>query len=97
MSVPARAARTASRHSAMPRALAVPVSESVMLTPVNLSWWRRRLIEIACDQPAPFTVSYAVYVAFDNMISGMWFTTAVWYGMRPGARVAFDARNVTTY
>ena len=37
---------------------------------------------MAGDQPAALTVSYAVYVAFDSMMSGMWCEIAVRYGAR---------------
>src|SRR6476469_8069327 len=57
MSVPAIAARMASADTGIPRALAVPDRESVIVTPRNPSWSRRGPVTIARDQPAPFTGS----------------------------------------
>src|SRR5258705_390517 len=52
MSVPARAAFTASTRVQSPRALAVPSSESVIVTPPKPRSWRRSVVAIAKDQPA---------------------------------------------
>jgi hypothetical protein len=54
MSVPAMAARMARRLTVRPRACAVPLRESVMVTPVNPSPVRSSRTEIAWDQPAAF-------------------------------------------
>src|SRR6476620_298478 len=58
MSVPARAARKARELGETPRAWAVPVSESVIVTPLKPSPPRSNVVEIACDQPAALTPSY---------------------------------------
>jgi len=96
MSVPARAALTASTLGHNPRAFAVPSSESVIVTPVNPRSWRSSVTPIAWDQPAALRGSYAVYVALDSMITGMSCPIAPRYGRRPGVSVARDALMVTT-
>src|SRR5438874_1233628 len=58
-SVPAIAARIARSEGETPRAAAVPVSESVIVTPRKPSVPRSRVSEIARDQPAPLFGSYA--------------------------------------
>ena len=57
MSVPAAAARTARVLAVRPRAAAVPLSESVMVTPLNPRSWRRSVSEITRDQPAAWLAS----------------------------------------
>src|SRR6185437_4928916 len=51
MSVPAIADRMARVETGIPRALAVPDSESVIVTPRNPSWSRRSPLTIARDHP----------------------------------------------
>src|SRR3954469_11467737 len=96
MSVPAFAALTASVVGETPRAAAVPVSESVTVTPRKPNVVRRREAPIACDHPAAFAVSYAGYVAFDSMIIGTPLAIAAWYGLSAGASADFEAVMVTT-
>jgi len=71
MSVPAFAALRAMEPLDRPRAFAVPSRESVIETPVKPRLSRKSVVAMAADQPAALAASYAEYVAFDNMISGM--------------------------